>query len=142
MQSRNLSANTIYTYYNRMQNFANFCKSRGTELKAVNRMDLRAYLDLVNEQGITRRTLTSHFTALTNFYDFLVFEEILSSNPVAAVKKRYLKSYKTPGGHTRQLITVEQAAALIEDMTDVRDKALMILLFKTGIRRKELIAWM
>ena len=57
-----------------------------------------------------------------------------------AVRKRYLKCYKENGdGHERQLISVEDMAGLINCTMDIRDKAIITLLAKTGIRRNELI---
>jgi integrase/recombinase XerD len=68
----------------------------------------------------------------------LVFEEAIAKNPVEPVRKRYLQAYKTQRGHTHQLISVEDAARLVDSMVDIRNKALLMLLFKTGIRVKEL----
>jgi integrase/recombinase XerD len=42
-------------------------------------------------------------------------------------------------GQTRKLISVEEMARLINSVLDIRDKAIITLLAKTGIRRKELI---
>jgi integrase/recombinase XerD len=140
MHSRNLTDTTARHYYYAMQKFAKFLQSRGVALDAVSRVDLKAYLDSINDRGYSHQTATFHFAAINGFYDFLVFEEMLSINPVAAVKKRYLQTCKNQHGHTHQLISVEQAAALIEEMMDIRNQALLILLFKTGIRRNELIS--
>jgi integrase/recombinase XerD len=140
MHSRNLSKDTIRTYGWILQDFAKLMKGRGVTLEAVKRHDLKAYLDCLNQKCISHKTASLRFGALASFYDYLVFEEIIEANPVTAVQKRYLQAYKTPAGHTHQLISIEQAAALVKDMTDIRDKALLILLLKTGMRRKELIA--
>ena len=140
MQRRKLSNTTISGYNNILKNYNKFLQSRNVEPQAVTRQDLKAYLDLLIDQDLSYKTVSCRFGAISNFYDFLVFEEMLSANPVRAVQKRYLQTYKNQHGHTHQLISVEQAAALVEELADIRDKALLTLLFKTGIRRKELIA--
>jgi integrase/recombinase XerD len=117
-----------------------FLQPRGVTVEEVSRADLRAYLDLQQDRGMSRGSVRTHFAAITSFYDFLVYEERLQVNPVIAVRKRFLKSYKDPGGHTHQLITIEQAAALVEELPSIRDKALLVLLLKTGIRRRELVS--
>lgn len=140
MHDRNRSKETIRTYRWILQDFAKLMQARGVTLEAVKRPDLKAYYDSLKKKSISHKTASLRFGALASFYDYLVFEEIIKDNPVLVVKKRYLETYKTPAGHTHQSITIEQAATLVKEMTDIRDKAMLVLLLKTGIRRKELIA--
>ena len=57
------------------------------------------------------------------------------------MRKRYLRRYKDNGdGHERQLISVEDMAKMINSEMDIKDKAIITLLAKTGIRRNELIS--
>ena len=64
----------------------------------------------------------------------------MAANPVLAVRKRYLKRYKdNDDGQARKLISVEEMANLINCTMDLRDKAVIALLAKTGIRRHELV---
>jgi integrase/recombinase XerD len=70
-----------------------------------------------------------------------VFDEMLPANPVNAVRKRYLSSYKSDGeGHTHKIVSIDDAVRIINTLVDIRDKALVILFFKTGIRKRELIS--
>jgi integrase/recombinase XerD len=140
MQSRKLSTETIRIYGWILQDFAERMQARGVALTEVKRPDLKAYLDDLNTRNISHKTASIRFGAIGNFYDFLVFEEILEVNPVKAVQKRYLQAYKTPAGHTHRLISVEQAATMLHELADIRDKAIFILLLKTGMRRNELIS--
>jgi integrase/recombinase XerD len=140
MQSRNLSKDTIGTYIRALRNWDKFLQSRGVALEKASREDLRAYLDQHRVRGISRRAVKGYFSAISCFYDYLVYEEKLPVNPVTAVKKRYLQAYKDNGGHTHQLVTVEQAAVLVEELSNPRDKALLMLMFKTGIRCREMLA--
>lgn len=64
----------------------------------------------------------------------------MDKNPVLAVRKRYLKRYKDNDvGQARKLVSVEDMARLINSTLDIRDKAVIALLAKTGIRRHELV---
>ncbi|HOV82763.1 MAG TPA: tyrosine-type recombinase/integrase [Methanothrix sp.] len=77
---------------------------------------------------------------LSSFYEYLVFEGKAADNPVIAVRKRYLRRYKdNDDGQARKLISVEEMANLINCTLDLRDKAVITLLAKTGIRRHELV---
>ena len=85
-------------------------------------------------------TLDCYFTALSSFYEFLEFEERVPKNPIPSFRKRYLQRYKKDdSGSKRKLIGVEEMAMLINSSLEVRDKAIMTLLAKTGVRRTELI---
>jgi integrase/recombinase XerD len=59
---------------------------------------------------------------------------------VLAIRRRYSRRYKNGSeAQTRQLISVEDASKIINSEMDIRNKALLALLFKTGARRNELI---
>ncbi len=69
----------------------------------------------------------------------MVDEELISSNPVTSFKRRYLRKYKDENtSDARQIISVEQASLLVNSTLNSRDKAILVLLFKTGMRRGEL----
>jgi integrase/recombinase XerD len=69
----------------------------------------------------------------------MVDEEMMSSNPIIPFRKRYLRKFKDDNGsEIRQLISIDQAAILLNSILNSRDKALTALLFKTGMRRGEL----
>jgi integrase/recombinase XerD len=140
MQSRKMSAGTIRNYEWILNEFAKQMQASRVSLEKVKRPDLKAYLDYLTSKNLSHKTASTQFGALSSFYDYLVFEEILDINPVRAVQKRYLQAYKTPAGHTHRILSVEQAAAMLHEMTDVRDKAIFILLLKTGMRRNELLS--
>ena len=66
----------------------------------------------------------------------------MPANPVLTVRKRYLRRYKNGQGLEtggRKLITVEQMARLVNSILNSRDRAIVILLAKTGVRRGELV---
>jgi integrase len=68
----------------------------------------------------------------------MVDEHLMAANPVAPFRQRYLRQYKDNGSEPRQLISIDQAAMLINSVLHSRDKAFLTLLFKTGMRLGEL----
>ncbi len=62
----------------------------------------------------------------------------LKQNPVPDIQKRYLQQYKDEC-RQRQLISIEDAAKMVQATIDTRDQAVLLLLLKTGIRRNELV---
>jgi integrase/recombinase XerD len=140
MRSRNLSPDTIRTYSWILRDFNNFMQDRENGLLTITRDDLRSYVDRMRAKGLSHKSASLRFGAICSLYEYLVFEEIVDKNPAVPVRKRYLQTYKSQRGHTHQLISKEQAGQIVQEMVDIRDKALTMLLFKTGIRIKELIA--
>ncbi len=136
---RGLAAETIRGYRNRLELFqAGLGKKK---LQKAGQADLVSHIKDLREKGLTTKSIAFHLTALSCFYDYLVFQNTIKSNPVTPIRKRYLSAYKTDGEkHTHKLVSVEEAARLIDSMVDIRDKAMMLLLFKTGIRRNELVS--
>jgi integrase/recombinase XerD len=137
MQACHRAPETIRVYGLILRSYAAFLTSRGVALEAVKRADLKAYLDLQEARGIAHKTVSIRFGALASFYDFLVFDEIIDVNPVRAVQKRYLQTYKAQKGHTHRLYTVEEMAALVHEIREVRDKLLLVFALVTGARQSE-----
>jgi integrase len=74
-------------------------------------------------------------------HDFLIFEGVRKDNPIREVRARYLSQYKTASEqHTHKIISVEDAARLVDACVDIRDKAMLLIMLKTGIRRGELLS--
>jgi integrase/recombinase XerD len=93
---------------------------------------------------VDQKTLENNFTVISSLFEYLVFQDLISKNPVIGVRKRYLRRYKderdVDAESPRKLISVEQMSLLINSVLDTRDKAILTVLAKTGVRRGELIA--
>ncbi len=136
---RGMTPGTIYSYRWVVEDHLKYLGEKKPE--AVDRADLKGYLDALKERGVGKKTAGLYFAVLKTFYDYLAYEGLIAANPIDPVRRRYLQSYKASSqGHTHQIVTVDEAADLINSLVDIRDKALVMLLFKTGIRRRELIS--
>jgi integrase/recombinase XerD len=139
-QLRGMSPRSLPGYKSALKLFSQYLDLRGVEILTVDREVLRGFLEHSRERGLAQRTMELSFSVLSSFYEYLVFEGKILVNPVPAIRKRYLGRYKDNGdGHERQLISVEEMAGMINSTMDIRDKAVITLLAKTGIRRNELI---
>ena len=101
---------------------------------------MKSYLSYLRTDKKFRQTsIERMFSALATFYDYLIDEDLVSKNPARAIRKRYLHAYKkTDESQMRRIISVEEAANLVNSILDTRDRAIIILLLKTGIRCSEL----
>jgi len=137
---RNMTDESIRRYKSCLQIFAKFLADRGVRVVDVDKKDLKAFLSFLRQRGVKYKTLENYFSALSSFYDFLVFEELVDRNIVLPFRRRYLRRYKDDcDDPERKIISVEEMSKLVNSILDPRDKAIVVLLAKTGIRRGELI---
>ncbi len=138
---RGLSTESTRRYLSSIGIYVQFLEDNGMDLLGADRNTIRKFLEYLRKvRGVHQKTIENYFTGISGFYDFLEYEGHVDKNPVHAVRKRYLRRYKdNDEGQMRQLISVEEMARLINTTMDVRDKAIITLLAKTGIRRRELI---
>jgi integrase/recombinase XerD len=121
--------------------FKRYLEGKGVDFLSVEKDHLRGFIEYLRlEKGAAGKTVENYFAVLSTFYDYLTFEGLVSSNPVLPIRRRYLRRYKDNGSmQERQLISVEDMARLINSEMDIRNKSILTLLAKTGIRRNELI---
>lgn len=141
---RRMTPETIRAYRSNLRTIARFLEGRGRSFLDLTTDDLKAILAYaVNDRGLRTKTLHAYYSALSSLCDFLEYEGLIPSNPVPSFRKRYLREYKKRGagtnGFERQLLTVEQMRDLIGGTLDPRDRAILMVLAKTGIRRAELV---
>jgi len=137
---RGLNSSSTPHYIYVLRRFSAFLNHRGCPITAASKEELRDYIEVFRDKVISTKTIKNHLSILSSFYEYLVYEEIITANPVLPARKRYLRSYKDNGPvHERLLISVEDMAKLIDGTLDIRNKAIITLLAKTGIRRNELV---
>jgi len=138
---RGMSPRSIPHYGYIPKVFGRYLESRNASFEEADKDLLRGFIEYLRiDKKASGKTVENYFAVLSTFYDYLTFEGIISSNPVLPIRRRYLRRYKDNGSmQERQLISIEDMARLINSEMDLRNKAILILLAKTGIRRKELI---
>ena len=140
-----MSPETIRSYRSNLRTFALFLSDNGLVLD-TGRTNLESFLHHLREvKGLAQATLENYFAAISSFFDFLIYRGVAPTNPVLPVRRRYLRTYKKNGrakngGVGRKVLSVEEMARLVKSIVSPRDRALVILLAKTGVRRGELIA--
>ena len=139
---RGYSLETIRSHRSNLRIISDFLTERGWKFQEVDKKALREVLGyLVTERKVGVKTQNHYFSVLSSLFEYLVYEEYVESNPVLGFRKRYLKNYKKHQPQPmRKLLSVEEMSRLINGVLSIRDKALMTVLAKTGVRRGELIS--
>ena len=143
-QDRQLTVESIRHYKAVATSFLHYLTRQNVSVFTVNKFILIEYLRKRRAEAVDQKTLENNFTVISSLFEYLVFQDLLSKNPVMGVRKRYLRRYKderdVDAESPRKLISVEQMSLLINSVLDARDKAILTVLAKTGVRRGELIA--
>jgi len=137
---RGMSPGTIERYVSSLRDLGKYMGEQ--DIESADKETLKGFLDyLRRDRGLCLRTIENSFAAVSCLYGYLEYQNIVQENPVGTVRKRYLRRYKdnTPINE-RKLISVEDMSKLINSTLNIRDKAIITILAKTGIRRKELIS--
>jgi integrase/recombinase XerD len=136
---RGMAERSINSYHTCIHVYSDYLVASGKDFLTANKDDLVGFIESLRlEKGLSVMTLKRYLAALSSLCEYLVFKEQIQANYVRPVRSRYIRSYKeTP--EERKLISVEDMANLINSTLDIRDKAVITLLAKTGIRRNELV---
>ena len=134
---RNIQSVQPYEVY--IKQYLELLASRSKDANSVDKGDLMDFLSSLRQRGLKQASIEKAFTALSSFYTYMVDEELISNNPITSFKRRYLRKYKGENtSEDRQIISVEQASLLVNSTLNSRDKAVLVILLKTGMRRSEL----
>lgn len=134
---RGLSGNTIQAYSSDLTSYLRFLEGRGIGVLEVTRENLSAYL-LTLSRTISPRSLARNLSSIRGFYRFLVAEGRLDSNP-ARLQEAPRLPRRLPG--TLSLNEVDRLLSQPDPSTPtgLRDRAMLEVLYATGLRVSELI---
>lgn len=143
---KGFSENTIFAYRNDLHQLAGFIEEeaakRGTipPWAAFDRQAMMSYLLDLKGRGYAATTIARKVAAIKSFFGFMVAEGALKENPTRDVASAKVgKSLPKP-------ISISQVHRLLEQTTKLstpeakRDKAMLELLYATGMRVSELVS--
>jgi len=130
---KRLAANTISAYAADLERFTAWTGDAGE----VDSERLRAYVDSLYAAGLAGRSIARHITTLRNFFAFLVQEGSLETDPTAILALP--RQWQTiPKFLNREEIERLIAAPAADTAQGLRDRAMIELLYATGLRVSEL----
>jgi len=135
---KGLALNTVDAYSRDLAKFAAFAAKRSQRLTAIRRDDIVDFLASLYRQKLDSSSVARHLVALRNFFRFALREGVIPADPTINLESPKLRK-SLPG-----FLRLEEVNRLLEqpDMgtpLGVRDKALLELLYSTGLRVSELV---
>lgn len=134
------SSNTVFSYLRDIRQFAAWLRDQeGTNVVDATQVNISGYLSYLEEQGRSGSTVSRSLASLKNFYSYVVSSGFLEASPVSGeihVERGEKKLPQILTGNEVELLLSQPACI---DPKGIRDKAMLEVMYATGIRVSELI---
>jgi integrase/recombinase XerD len=135
---KGLAANTLAAYARDLRKFEAFAQKRGLDLQTVSRDHIVDFLGDLYRLGLDSHTVSRHTVSLRNFFRFALAEEAIPSDPTLNLEtpktRRTLPVYLRMEDIDRLLVQPNPGTPF-----GLRDRAILEVLYSTGLRVSELI---
>ena len=136
---RGLAKNTLESYNRDLTAFMSYLKSsKVLEISAITRDDIVSFLTTLKNKGQATSSISRCLASLRSFFQFLMQEGVITDNLAQQVEPPKLQK-KLP-----RVLSLEEVDKLLsqppdDDPIGLRDKAMLELLYASGIRVSELV---
>ena len=136
---KNASPHTVASYRRDLRQMADFLKEKKVTLKGIDNFILRGFLARLHEKKNKKSTIARKLASIRSFLQFCLKRRWLEDNPARVVstpkQERHVPSFLSEEEMNHFLDLPHKS----ERILDLRDKALLELLYATGIRVGELV---
>ena len=134
------SSNTISSYMRDIRQFTDWLHQRkGGDILETTNSDVCDYLAFLQSQGKSGATASRSLASLKNFFSYAVSSGVLSSSPVSDEIHVERGEKKLPQVLTGKEVELLLAQPACVDAKGYRDKAMLEVMYATGMRVSELI---
>jgi integrase/recombinase XerD len=136
---KRLSKNTIESYQRDIQKFFSFLEKR--QITNIEQVDYKLILDFLSDlkgKGLKARSLARILISIRQFFKYLLIENVIKINPTFLIRTPKTKRILP------QVLSIEDVERLLSlpnetTLESLRDKAMLEILYATGIRVSELV---
>lgn len=138
-KERDTSSNTEISYRRDLKKFMEYMDEHSlNNISDITQDDLKKYIDVLNGLGRAPSTISRNIASLKAYFNFLCQNGYIDKNPTTGLKAPKIEK-KTPG-----VLSIKEIDALLRQPSkktpkELRDKAMLELLYATGMRVTELI---
>lgn len=136
---RHKSLNTVESYKRDVTQYISYLVGTGvTDISSTTKTTVLSYLLYLQKEGRASSTVSRTLASLRSYYLFMMQNGVVKSNPTSNLEAPHVEK-KIP-----KILSGEEVELLLEqpkncDNKGIRDKAMLELLYATGIRVSELI---
>ncbi|MFT8209594.1 MAG: site-specific tyrosine recombinase XerD [Symbiopectobacterium sp.] len=135
---RNLADNTLTSYRRDLTALADWLEHRESDLLQVQALDLHAYLAERVEGGYKATSSARLLSAMRRFFQYLYREKRRSDDPSALLSSPKLLQ-RLPKDLSEAQVSALLQAPCVDEPLELRDKAMLEVLYATGLRVSELV---
>ena len=136
---KGLSKNTIEAYSNDINAFLNWLNKRNIQdYKEISELVVNEYVAYLFNKALKSSTVNRKISSLKSFYLFLIKKKIISSSPLSEIITPK-KEHHLPSSMSEDEVERLLRSPNIELDLENRDKAMIEMLYATGMRISELI---
>jgi integrase/recombinase XerD len=134
---KGLSDNTLQAYRRDMEKFVAFAGKRGLRVTSVRREHVVDFLSSLYRSKLDSRSVARHLVTIRHFFRFTLAEGIIGDDPAATIESPKFRQ------SLPEFLSLEEVDRLLRqpdtnDIVGVRDKAMIELMYSTGLRVSEL----
>ena len=134
---KGLSDNTIQAYRRDMAKFAAFAGERKVGVTELRREHVVDFLGTLYRRNLDSRSVARHLVTIRHFFRFLLLEGAIESDPAANIESPKFRQ------SLPEFLSVDEVDRLLRqpdknDVVGIRDRAMIELMYSTGLRVSEL----
>ncbi|NLY70129.1 MAG: tyrosine recombinase [Clostridiales bacterium] len=136
-KEKNMSKNSILAYGRDIRGFIAFLREKGVErFEDVSNTEIVSFLLKLKNEGKSAATVNRKLASLRAFFNYLIVLHKISNDPTANIKSPRIERKNI------EFLTIEEVERLLAQPDDsikgIRDKALLELLYASGMRVSEI----
>lgn len=133
---KNASEHTVKNYTIDLRDFFRFLGQ--ISIEKIDYLEIRRYLAHLGEKGFSKSSISRKLACLRSFFKFLVRENLLKENPASSIATPKREKKLPLFLDEKEVVNLIEAPAANSKM-EKRDKAILELLYTSGIRVSELV---
>lgn len=140
IQDKHASKSTVMSYERDLRKMFTFLETKGVErISDITSTNLNSYILYLEREGMSISTVSRNIASMRAFFFYVQRSQELPGNPVENIQAPHVEK-KAP-----EVLTVEEVELLLaqpspQKTKGVRDRAMLELLYATGMRVTELIS--
>jgi len=138
LREKKMADNTLSSYLHDLDAFLAYIKENKKNVLTIKKLTVDSYIEHLKDEGKANSTISRITASLRKFYSYLVEKEKIKINPVAGVEVPRVKKKIPEALTTREMVKLLNQPKTT-DLKGIRDKAMLELLYATGIKVSELI---
>lgn len=137
-QNKNLSYNTMLSYIRDIHKYASYLEYAEIECDEASKDDIVNYLSLMQKNGQAASSVLRMMASLRSYYGFILENGMISEDPTIGLKAPKLpkREFEILTPHETELFLKQPECV---NFKGYRDKAMLELIYATGIKVSELI---